>query len=67
VFRELLTTLDGGKEWTPFARSSKALKAKIKIEDYGYNRFKKLVVDAEKRGLVNVRNVGLNWSLKKIE
>ena len=65
VFQELLATLGSGSEWTPFARSSKALKAKIKIEDYGYDRFKKLVVDAEKRRLVDVKSTGLNWSLKK--
>ena len=65
VFRELLSTLGKGDEWTPFSRSSKTLKSKIKLEDYGYNKFKKLVVDAEKRGLVNVKNSGLNWYLKK--
>ena len=65
VFKELLATLGNTGEWTPFARSSKALKAKIKIEDYGYNRFKKLVIDAEKRGLVELKNAGLNWSLRK--
>jgi len=65
IFRELLSTIDKGNEWTPFARSSKALKSQLKIEDYGYKKFKKLVVDAEKRGLVNVKNSGLNWYLKK--
>ena len=65
IFRELLATLDKNSEWTPFARASNALRAKLKIEDYGYNKFKKLVVDAEKRGLVNVKNTGLNWYLKK--
>ena len=65
IFRELVTTMDVGGDWTPFARASKALKAKVKIEDYGYNRFKKLVVDAEKRGLVRVKNAGLNWYLKR--
>jgi uncharacterized LabA/DUF88 family protein len=65
VFSELMGTLEGGDEWTPFARSSKELGRKIKIADYGYNKFKKLVVDAEKRGLVEVKNVGWNWFLKK--
>ncbi len=65
VFQELLKTLGSGSDWTPFARASKALKAKIKIEDYGYNRFKKLVVDAEKRRLVDVKSTGLNWHLRK--
>ncbi|MBN1687065.1 MAG: NYN domain-containing protein [Spirochaetales bacterium] len=65
VFKELLATLGKGIEWIPFSRASKTLRANIKIEDYGYTRFKKLVVDAEKRGLVNVKNSGLNWYLKK--
>ncbi len=65
IFRELLDSLDKGNEWTPFARSSNSLRSKLNMEDYGYNKFKKLVVDAEKRGLVNVKNSGPNWYLKK--
>ena len=64
VFRELLATLKKGDEWTSFARSSEDLRSKIKMEDYGYNKFKKLVVDAEKRGLVKTRNSGPTWYLK---
>ncbi len=65
VFKELLTTLGNSGEWVPFSRSSKALRSRIKIESYGYNKFKKLVVDAEKRGLINAKNSGLDWYLKK--
>lgn len=65
VFRELLATMGSGDEWTPFAKASKALKAKLKVQDYGYNRFKKLVVDAEKRGLVEVKNIGPTWYLRQ--
>lgn len=66
VFRELLSTVGSADDWTPFAKASKALKAKIKVQDYGYNRFKKLVVDAEKRGLVEIKNIGPTWYLRKV-
>jgi uncharacterized LabA/DUF88 family protein len=65
VFRELLAIVGTGEDWSAFAKVSKALKAKIKVQDYGYNRFKKLVVDAEKRGLVVVKNIGPTWYLKQ--
>ncbi|HDQ13258.1 MAG TPA: NYN domain-containing protein [Sediminispirochaeta sp.] len=65
VFRHLLSTLSSSS-WTPFTKSSQALRDKnISIKRYGYNKFKKLVFDAEKRGLVETKNEGLHWFLKK--
>lgn len=65
IFRHLLDTLNS-KSWTPFTKSSQQLREKrISIKRYGYNKFKKLVFDAEKRGLVETKNEGLHWFLRK--
>lgn len=65
IFRHLLDTLNSNS-WTPFTKSSQQLREKrISIKRYGYNKFKKLVFDAEKRGLVETKNEGLHWFLRK--
>lgn len=65
IFNHLLETIPGGS-WTPFTKSSQHLKdKKIVIKRYGYSKFKKLVFDAEKRGLVETKNEGLHWFLRK--
>ena len=38
---------------------------KIDFKKYGYNRFLKLALDAEKRGYVELKNNGLIWYIKK--
>ncbi len=60
-FTELLSILHTD-EWKPFADAAK----NIDYKKYGYTRFKKLAHDAEKRGLVQLKNKGLIWHLKKI-
>jgi len=65
VFRYLLDTLSK-EEWKMFSKSSQELKdKKVSIKKYGYSKFKKLVFDAEKRGLVETRNDGPNWYMRK--
>ncbi len=59
-FTELLLLLQND-EWKPFADAAK----NIDYKKYGYTRFKKLAHDAEKRGLVQLKNKGLIWYLKK--
>ncbi len=59
-FTELLSLLQS-EEWKPFADVAK----NIDYKKYGYTRFKKLAHDAEKRGLVALKNKGLIWHLKK--
>ncbi len=60
-FTELLQLLQND-DWKPFADAAK----NIDFKHYGYARFKKLAHDAEKRGLVQLKNKGLIWYLKKI-
>ncbi len=60
-FTELLSILKTD-EWKSFADAAK----NIDYKKYGYARFKKLAHDAEKRGLVQLKNKGLIWHLKKI-
>ncbi len=65
IFKHLLDTL-AKENWTSFTKSSQQLKdKKIVIKRYGYSKFKKLVFDAEKRGLVETKNEGLHWFLRK--
>ncbi len=60
-FTELLSMLHNN-EWKPFTDAAK----NIDYKKYGYTRFKKLAHDAEKRGIVQLKNKGLIWYLKKI-
>lgn len=67
VFSDLLKNLPEEKEntdlgWIRFEEVSK----KINYRNYGYNQFKKLALDAEKRGFVEVRNNGTTWEIKKL-
>src|SRR6056297_3378681 len=65
IFKYLLNTLSGNN-WTSFAKSSQQLQEKkVSIKRYGYSKFKKLVFDAEKRGLVETKNEGIHWYLRK--
>lgn len=51
--------------WIDFSVISNKLKDNgIELKDYGYSKLKKLVLDAEKRGLVETKNNHLKWYLK---
>jgi hypothetical protein len=59
VFVKLLNEI--GNEWILFTKVA----PKINFKKYGYNRFLKLALDAEKRGYVETKNNGLIWEIKK--
>ena len=59
VQREQLTYLLESASYTEYGQKYRF--ANIQ----GYNQFKKLALDAEKRGFVLVRNSGSNWQMKK--
>lgn len=66
VFSALLNALPApGKSedsgWVRFGDITK----KIDYRSFGYNQFKKLALDAEKRGLVTLKNNGSNWQIRK--
>jgi len=61
VFKLLLKNIEKSDEWVLFTELAK----KVDYKKYGYDRFKKLALDAEKRGYVTTRNLGLTWSLKR--
>ncbi|GMO47664.1 MAG: hypothetical protein Pg6C_09820 [Treponemataceae bacterium] len=69
VFGALLESLPASQVWTNFNEASKNLldTQRIDYRQNGYSQFKKLVLDAEKRGLVQVKNEGSQWFIKKIE
>lgn len=69
IFRILLTVLEEKNpknNWIDFSQVSKFLLEKnISLKDYNYSKLKKLILDAEKRGLVEVKNVAFRWTVRK--
>jgi hypothetical protein len=59
IFKILINELTN--EWILFTKVA----PKIDFKKYGYNRFLKLALDAEKRGYVAIKNNGLIWHIKK--
>jgi uncharacterized LabA/DUF88 family protein len=61
IFKKLLDIIGNTNEWILFTKVA----PQIDYKKFGYNRFKKLVLDAEKRGYIEIKNKGLSWSLRK--
>jgi len=61
VFTRLLKEIQG-QGLVPFNEVAK----RLPYREYGYNRFKKLALDAEKRGLVHVENIKRTWVIESI-
>jgi hypothetical protein len=55
----------GADSWATFNETSKILSRKIDFRTFGYSQFKKLALDAEKRGLVSVKNNDSTWYIKQ--
>jgi hypothetical protein len=54
----------GDDVWVSFsAVGNKLVSNKVQIKDYNYSQLKKLILDAEKRGLVKTRNQNGKWSV----
>jgi hypothetical protein len=51
--------------WAKFDETSKILSRKVDLKKSGYSQFKKLALDAEKRGLVSIKNNLFTWYIKK--
>jgi uncharacterized LabA/DUF88 family protein len=66
VFRKLLDALPADGSFQMFSVCSQNLgKRNVDLSSYGYARFKKLAIDAEKRGLIETKSEGMNWYLKR--
>ncbi|WP_062428419.1 NYN domain-containing protein [Treponema endosymbiont of Eucomonympha sp.] len=65
VFAVLCACIPSGDSWTNFQDVSRLLARKINFHEFGYSQFKKLALDAEKRGLVSVQNNGSSWLIKR--
>ena len=61
IFEQLLNFLPENKEWILFNQIGQ----KINYKGSGYIKFKELALDAEMRGYVEIKNVGLDWSMKR--
>ena len=68
IFKELLSIIaeqNGKDEWVKFNKINTIMLAKgMKIKEYNYSKFKKLMMDAEKRGLIETKNKGFQWYAK---
>jgi hypothetical protein len=66
IFILLLDSLPQNAEtWAKFDETSKILSRKVDLKKSGYSQFKKLALDAEKRGLVSIKNNLFTWYIKK--
>lgn len=69
VFRTLLDIMkelhNGKQDWIAFANINSALRKQgVRIEEYQYKKFKLLMLEAEQRGLVKIRQKGQQWDAK---
>lgn len=62
AFKKLLSCLPSGEDWIRFDEVSK----KLDYKSLGYGKFKRLVIDAEKRGIVVIMRKGFTWYLKRV-
>ncbi|MDR3311530.1 MAG: NYN domain-containing protein [Spirochaetaceae bacterium] len=66
IFSVLVDSLPPDTDtWAKFDETSKILSRKIDLKKSGYSQFKKLAMDAEKRGLVSIRNKLFTWYIKR--
>ncbi len=66
VFQKLLNTLPENGDWITFSRSSQILNTnRVNIKEFGYNRFKSLIIDAEKRNLVETKYEDMTWFMRR--
>lgn len=69
VFRKLLDIMEelhnGKQDWIAFADINSALRKQgVQIEEYQYKKFKPLMLEAEQRGFVKIRQNGHQWDAK---
>lgn len=71
VFESLLKAiqkLSPKKDWVNFAHVGKQLVTdKVSIRDYNYSQLRKLIIDAEKRGLVETTNKEGGWYVQRVK
>ena len=62
---QVINELAPKKQWAHFSQVSEALMKKgIDIKKHKYSKLKKLILDAEKRDLVDTRNEGVRWFVR---
>ncbi len=62
ILTKTMKSLNGAERWIPFTEINKKLvDENIKIKDYNYNKFKKLALDAQSKGLIEITTKGLSW------
>lgn len=63
---DVMNELSPIKKWIYFGHVSNALIEKgINIKEYNYSQFKKLILDAEKRNLVETKNNNMKWYVRR--
>lgn len=66
VLLDVIDEISPKKKWIYFSQVSNALmERKVNIKDSNYSQLKKLILDAEKRQLVETRNDNMKWYVRK--
>jgi uncharacterized LabA/DUF88 family protein len=61
IYEQLLDNLPQNNDWILF----QTIAQKIEFKGSGYNKFKELALDAEKRNYIEIKNDNLDWSMRK--
>ncbi len=68
IFDKLQTVMykiNKDKVWISFTKiNQRMIDEKINIKNYQYTKFKKMALEAESRGIIEIKNEGLKWSAK---
>ena len=65
ILVDIMKSISSKKIWLTFTKINQTmLDNNILIKNYNYTKFKKLMLEAEKRSLVTTKNVGVRWHAK---
>ncbi len=65
ILISIVKNINKEKEWIPFTIiNQRMIDERINIKNYQYNKFKKLALEAQNRGIIEVKNEGLKWLAK---
>ncbi len=67
ILMNILAEISSGGKWVHFSQVSTALLEQgINIKQHGYPQLKKLIIDAEKRELVETKNDDMRWYVRRL-
>jgi NYN domain len=65
ILIKIMKSLSSNKKWITFTKINQTMiDDNIRIRNYNYTKFKKLMLEAEKRSLITLKSDGLRWWAK---